>query len=244
MFNFFAVGGAVRDEILGIKSKDIDYVAVPDPNRFPPRKDIHLVFEALVNYLKQTGFEMFLITAKMLTIRARFPTSHKFAGTTADFVLARKEIGYIEGTREPIVVIGTLDDDLRRRDFTVNAIAKNEHGLLYDPFGGIDDIKAGILHTPISGNITFADDPLRILRAIRFSVTKGFLIDYEISEILKQFDYENQFSCVSEERIREELTKCFKHNTWDTLLLLEEYRELRSYIFKRTKLWLKPTNEE
>jgi tRNA nucleotidyltransferase/poly(A) polymerase len=163
----------------------------------------------------------------------------------ADFVLARKELGYKEGTREPIVEPGTLYDDLARRDFTVNAIAKHVNtGKYIDPFNGISDIKKKLLRTPINGYITFSDDPLRLLRAIRFAITKDFLIDGVIGKQIREFDYEKKFGVVSEERIREELYKCFKHNTALTIVLLNQYPELRDYIFKHTKLWLKPTNEK
>ena len=243
MFKFYEVGGKVRDEFLGTKSKDIDYVAVREVEL---GKDITIedVFDLLVLYLKFKGFEIFLTTPRMYTIRAKFPKSHKNAGITADFVIARKEIGYKEGTREPIIVPGTLLDDLTRRDFTVNAIAKDEEGNIYDPFDGINDINLRLLRTPISGHITFTDDPLRLLRAIRFSITKNFVISDEISDMIVHFNYKEMFKVVSEERIREELHKCFKHNTLETLGTLEYYWQLRNYIFTRTKLWLKPTNEE
>lgn len=244
MFTFYEVGGKVRDELLGIKSKDIDFVAVFDTDKIPPNRRIEDLFDLLVHYLKETGYEIFLTTPKMYTIRAKFPKDHKYAGTTADFVIARKEIGYKEGTREPILVPGSLHDDLARRDFTINAIAKAEDGSYYDPFDGASDLKAGILRTPISGDITFADDPLRILRAIRFAITKGFLISHDIDEIITHFDYENDFKCISEERIREELYKCFKHDTLATIFMLEDYRDLQKYVFRHTKLWLKPTNEQ
>lgn len=244
MFKFYEVGGAVRDEFLGIKSKDIDYVAVPDMNRIPKDTGITDIFDMLVMYLKYEGYEIFLTTPQMFTIRAKFPKDHKNSGITADFVISRKELGYKEGTREPILVPGTLLDDLTRRDFTINAIAKDEDGNVYDPFDGMGDLRLGFLRTPISGHTTFTDDPLRLLRAIRFAITKNFVISQEISDMITHFNYEKMFKVVSEERIREELYKCFKHNTLDTLETLQYYPELRHYIFKHTKLWLKPTNEQ
>lgn len=244
MFKFYEVGGKVRDEFLGVKSKDIDYVAVPDMDRISRSRTIGDIFDLLVVYLTNRDYTIFLTTRKMYTIRAKFPSTHKNAGITADFVIARRETGYKEGTREPILEPGTLLDDLTRRDFTVNAIAKDEEGNYYDPFNGINDIALGLLRTPISGQITFTDDPLRLLRAIRFAITKDFVISQEISDMINHFNYDEMFKVVSEERIREELYKCFKHNTLDTLQTLEYYPELRNYIFKNTKLWLKPTNEE
>lgn len=240
MFKIYEVGGKVRDELLGVQSKDIDYVAVSD---IVDRSDARETFIRLSDWLKSEGYHIFLETPSCYTIRAKFPEDHINKGMTADFVLARKEVGYKEGTREPIVVPGTLLHDLARRDFTINAIAKDIDGKIYDPFNGKLDLELRILRTPISEEVTFQDDPLRILRAIRFAVTKRFNIDESICAIIEQFDYENKFSMVSEERIREELYKCFKHNTLRTLAMLNRFTPLRDYIFKRTKLWLKPTNE-
>lgn len=240
MFKFYEVGGKVRDELLGIPSKDIDFVAVPEARVLT----IDKIFKHLTSYLKLLGYEIFLVTPEMFTIRAKFPKDHKNAGIVADFVLARKELSYIEGTRTPIVVPGTLYDDLARRDFTVNAIAKDEDGNYIDPFDGIRDLKIKLLRTPINGDITFEDDPLRLLRAIRFKVTKEFMFHTSIIFSLMKFDYVNKFHVVSEERIREELYKCFKHNTSHTLSLLTKYHNLSKYIFNKTNLWLKPTNEK
>lgn len=245
MFDFYEVGGKVRDELLGIESKDIDYVAVPDLkyyDKLANKMDVQYIFNDLISFLKTERFYIFLVTPEMYTIRAKFPKGHEHQGITADFVLARKEIGYIEGTRKPIVVPGTLMDDLRRRDFTVNAIAKSITGEIFDPFNGRKDLEDRILKTPISGDITFSDDPLRLLRAIRFAVTKGFSIGDQVSKCIFYFDYPNKFAVVSEERIREELYKCLKHNTLLTLEKLEFYKDLRDYIFTKTNLWLSPTN--
>lgn len=244
MFKFYEVGGKVRDHYLGLTSKDIDFVAVPDEDILPAIGTIQIAFELLVKYLEEQGFEIFLKTPEMFTIRAKFPKTHKNFGITADFVLARKELNYEEGTRRPVIVPGTLLDDLTRRDFTVNAIAIDEDGKVYDPFNGRNDILKKVLRTPIKADITFADDPLRLLRAMRFAVTKGFSISTDIDMIIRYFDYWNKFHVVSEERIREELYKCFKANTHKTLMYFETYKNLRDYVFKRTTLWLKPTNEK
>lgn len=245
MFKFYEVGGCVRDELLGIKSKDIDYVAVPTPDILKIVGDnTAVMFELLQKQLEADKYEIFLVTDAMYTIRAKFPKEHKHTGVVADFVMARKEIGYKEGTREPIVVPGTLLDDLQRRDFTVNAIAKDERGSYIDPFSGRLDIQRKLLRTPIHPDITFEDDPLRLLRAIRFSITKKFDIDVPIARIIRSFDYKNKFHVVSEDRIREELHKCFKADTYLTLLKLEIYTALTRYIFSNTKIWLKPTNEQ
>jgi tRNA nucleotidyltransferase/poly(A) polymerase len=239
MFTFYEVGGKVRDELLGLVSKDIDYVAVPDKD-ICLSINVDIIFESLKIFLEMEGFEIFLLTPEMFTIRARFPKDHKNSDIVADFVMARKEIGYKSGTREPIIEVGTLFDDLARRDFTCNAIAKDENGDYHDPFNGIEDIKNKILKTPIHGKITFDDDPLRLIRAIRFAITKGFTISADIEYLIKYFDYWNDFKVVSVERIREEFDKCFKVSTIKTLMFLEKYKGLRDYCFKHENLWLKP----
>lgn len=243
-FKFFEVGGKVRDELMGLQSKDIDYVAVPDPMVLAANLDINTLFNLLVNHLKEEGFELFLVTAACFTIRAKFPKGHKHAGIVADFVMARKEIGYKPGTREPIIVPGTLYDDLERRDFTVNAIAKDEDGNLIDPFDGQIDLKFKILRTPLEVTKTLNDDPLRVLRAIRFCVTKNFDLAPELEDAIFNYQYDEKMKVVSEERIREELFKCFKSNSLLTIVTLWNYPKLLEYIFNNTKLWLKPTNEQ
>jgi tRNA nucleotidyltransferase/poly(A) polymerase len=239
MPQIYRVGGCVRDRLLGLESKDIDFTFVLDN----VDQSVEAGFEEMKQYLLDNDYQIFLSTPSCFTIRAKFPKDHKYKGLVADFVMARKEIGYEPGTRRPILLIGTLEDDLIRRDFTVNAIAETEDGKLIDPFGGIDAIKNKILTTPISCERSFNDDPLRILRAIRFSITKGFEIPTNMSVAIFKYEYETKMNVVSTERIREELYKCLKHDTILTLDILSEYPNLKSYIFKKTNLWLKPTIE-
>ena len=238
----YEVGGKVRDEILEIESKDVDYVAVPGEDLLKDVNSAHSMFNILEGYLKEEGFEIFLLTLDCFTIRAKFPQGHKYSGV-ADFVMARKEIGYIPGTRTPLVVPGTLYDDLERRDFTLNALAKDDDGNIIDYFGGLEHLRKGYLKTPVDCKITFDDDPLRILRAIRFCITKGFFISPYMAGVMQDYDYETKMPVVSVERIREELYKCFKHDTIKTLKTLHEFPALRNYIFKENILWLKPTLE-
>jgi len=239
MFTFYEVGGKVRDELLGLKSKDVDYVAVP--NNFLLQKGLTAedMFEELIRHLLEAKFELFLITKDCYTIRARFPEDHMYSGV-ADFVMARKEIGYIEGTRTPIVVPGTLYDDLERRDFTVNALAKDSKGKIIDFFGGLEDLKNKILRTPLPCEETFNDDPLRILRAIRFAITKDFNIAEDLYWEMLDYDYSNKMKVVSNERIYEELKKMFEYDTLTSIDLLETYHNLYTYIFYETNIKLKP----
>jgi len=243
MFKFYEVGGKVRDEILGLQSKDVDYVAVPKEELLATVEKAEDMFSILESFLKEEKFEIFLVTPDCFTIRAKFPAGHKYSGV-ADFVMARKEIGYIPGTRTPIVKPGTLFDDLQRRDFTLNALAKDEDGTIIDFFGGLQALEEKTLITPLPTRETFDDDPLRILRAIRFYITKGFDISSSIYVCIKDYDYETKMGVVSTERIREELFKCFKHDTLRTIKILEEFPDLKRYIFKGNTLWLKPTMEQ
>jgi poly(A) polymerase len=243
MFKFYEVGGKVRDEILELSSKDVDYVAVPKEELLSTVEKAEDMFSMLESFLRVEKFEIFLVTPDCFTIRAKFPAGHKYSGV-ADFVMARKEIGYIPGTRTPIVKPGTLFDDLQRRDFTLNALAKDEDGTIIDFFGGIEDLKKNRLKTPLDCKVTFDDDPLRILRAIRFCITKGFWIGPYMDGVIQDYDYEGKMGVVSMERIREELFKCFKHDTLKTLKTLHEYPALRNYIFGKNTLWLKPTMEQ
>lgn len=207
-FKFYEVGGKVRDELLGLTNKDVDYVAVPSEELLRNIEEAqclvdgiypnttNAVFTMLESHLRKEGFEIFLVTPDCYTIRAKFPGGYKYQGV-ADFVMARKEVGYVPGTRTPIV----------------------EPGNLYD-------------------------DPLRILRAIRFAVTKRFTIEQTTWQAMVLYDYDSKMPVVSEERIREELIKCFRCNTIRTLTYLDYLPRLRDYIFSKTNLWLKPTNEK
>jgi tRNA nucleotidyltransferase/poly(A) polymerase len=246
MFKFYEVGGCVRDEILGLKSKDIDYVAVPDEGLLEVITYADTMFSILETYLKSEGFEIFLITPDCFTIRAKFPKDHKYQGV-ADFVMARKEVGYIPNTRQPMIVPGTLHDDLIRRDFTLNALAKDEDGNIIDMFDGMWALENKILLTPQDARTTMLDDPLRLLRAFRFSITKGFDISPRIWETCHVDDIVNKLEqVVSQERIRDEIFKMMKHDTLKTLDLFEKIKYTNPKILEimfGKGLWLKPTTE-
>jgi tRNA nucleotidyltransferase/poly(A) polymerase len=246
MFIMYEVGGCVRDEILGVKSKDIDYVAVPNEELLNDIKSAHSMFNVLSGYLKSEGFEIFLETPECFTIRAKFPKGHKYQGV-ADFVMARKEVGYIPGTRTPIIEPGTLYDDLIRRDFTLNALAKDEDGNIIDYFDGMWALEARMLITPLDSRITMLDDPLRLLRAFRFSITKEFVISPRVWETCLMDSVVNKLEeVVSQERIREEIFKMMKHNTIKSLELFYEINQINPKIIQimfGKGMWLKPTME-
>jgi tRNA nucleotidyltransferase/poly(A) polymerase len=246
MPQIFKVGGCVRDGILGIDSKDIDFTFVLDSID----KTVEEGFDIMTQWLEHKEFTIFLSTPEMFTIRAKFPKGDPNEGLVADFVLARKEVGYKQGTRQPILELGTLEDDLVRRDFTLNALAISQDGNLIDLFGGQEDLRKGLLKTPLDAHITMMDDPLRILRALRFSITKGFTIDDSIWIAIHRkrnpLILEKLEKVVSAERIREEVFKMMKHDTVKSLELFREVEQtlpgFTELIFGRG-LWLKPTFE-
>lgn len=244
MPQLFKVGGCVRDQFLGIDSKDIDFTFVLDNLD----RTVEEGFQIMTDWLTHKEFTIFLSTPECFTIRAKFPKGHENEGMVADFVLARKEIGYEEGTRRPILVLGTLEDDLIRRDFTLNAMAVSEDGELIDLFGGRADLERGLLRTPLPAKQTMMDDPLRIMRALRFKITKGFSISDEIWLAMMQPEILDKLrTTVSAERIREELFKMMKADTVATLRLLNlvDSKSIPGFmdlVFGRG-LWLKPTFE-
>lgn len=244
MAKIFKVGGFVRDKLIGIDSKDIDFTFVCDEST-----TIDEGWKEMKTWLKDNQFEIFLETKDCFTVRAKFPKNHQFAGLVADFVMARKEVGYFEGTRKPILELGTLQDDLERRDFTVNAIAEDIDGNIIDPFNGRQDLKVGVLRTPKDPKITLMEDPLRILRALRFSITKRLRISFDIIIAMEQNSILDKLkTAVSQERIREEVTKMMKFDTIETIKLLRDIDYdiipgLLNVIFQ-DNMWLEPTTKK
>ena len=240
----FEVGGCVRDEILGLKSKDIDFTVVLDNTV----QSVDEGWDQMVSFLKEEGYQIFLETKDCFTVRAKFPVGHVNEGLVADFVMARKEVGYVLGTRKPILELGSLYDDLIRRDFTVNALAKDMDGNIIDHFNGVEHLKKGLLVTPLNPMKTMMDDPLRILRALRFSLTKDLEVHTDIMESMKQPDILDKLKkTVSQERIREEITKMMMCDTIKTMKLLVDIdrdyiKGFLNIVFKDT-MWLKPTTE-
>ncbi len=187
----YVVGGYVRDIFLERPSKDIDVVVVGS--------GIALA-EALAKRLGKRAH---------LSVFKNFGTAQvKFHHTEVEFVGARKE-SYQRDSRKPIVEDGTLEDDQNRRDFTINALAiclnKARFGELVDPFGGMDDMWEKTIRTPLDPDITFSDDPLRMMRCIRFATQLNFYIDDETFESLCR--NKERIEIISKERIADELNK-------------------------------------
>lgn len=246
----FQVGGCIRDEILGIPSKDIDFTVVLEPEDFADpflRVDVEIdPFKVMEKELTKRGFKIFLSTPEFFTVRAQFPEGDggfdvQRAGgpakpgrkrLTADFVLARKEGTYTDGRRPDSVTIGSLEDDLARRDFTMNAIAKDDEGNLIDPFGGQRDIAMGIISAVGDAGDRFREDALRAVRALRFSVTKNMVLDpnvrFAMQNVAVLDAIENK---ISDERIKDELSKMFKFDTVASVLALNEFPALTRAMF-------------
>lgn len=243
MAKIYKVGGCVRDRLLGIDSKDIDFTFVCEDSQ-----TVEGGWIEMTSWMRVNDFEIFLETPSCFTVRAKFPKDHQYAGMVADFVMARKEVGYIPGTRQPILELGALEDDLIRRDFTVNALAEDEEGNIIDLFNGIEALESRMLITPLDPARTFLDDPLRMIRALRFSITKEFIIapkTWAAMFIPNLIDKLEQV--VSSERIREEVIKMMKVDTVKTLRLFAEIDKIEprftEVVFGKG-MWLKPTFEK
>jgi tRNA nucleotidyltransferase/poly(A) polymerase len=224
-FSFFEVGGAVRDTVLAeargesVHVKDVDFTVVADG---ADGREAGEVFEAMVAFLTAEGFTPHVVKPEFLTVRAGVPDGHVLRERTkdADFVLARRDGPSADGRRPAFVEAGTLLDDLARRDFTVNAMARSVDGVLVDPFGGAEDLLAGVLRFVGDGMERVREDGLRVLRGFRFMVTKGLVPDEDTFAALTSVEAAEMLSAVSTERVREELERMFAHDTLATLDLL------------------------
>lgn len=187
----YIVGGFVRDKLLQRPTKDIDFVCLGSGIGMA-----HAVADALSGKIKVNFFKNFGT--------AQF----RYNDFDIEFVGARRE-SYSHDSRKPIVEEGTLDDDQKRRDFTINALAislnKNDFGKLIDPFDGINDMNDKIIRTPLNPDITFSDDPLRMMRCIRFAAQLNFSIYPDSFDAISR--NKERIKIISYERISDELNK-------------------------------------
>lgn len=224
MVKYYTVGGFVRDELLGVKSKDIDFAVEASS------------YEEMKEDILNRGMIIFQERPEYFAIRARHPI---LGG--ADFVLCRKDGFYSDSRRPDSVEPGNIFDDLARRDFTVNAIAKDENGLYIDPHNGRYDLESRILRCVGDPYDRITEDPLRILRAIRFYIVKGFSFERNLDIYLRQGAVTGLLNTVPVERKYEELKKCFEFNSWETLRFFDSYTWLRYHCFSTNELSLIPT---
>lgn len=210
----FVIGGFVRDLLLEKKSKDIDIVVYGDGLQFAK------------NIAK-------ILRVKKVSVFKTFGTAHfRYKDVDVEFVTARKE-SYSKDSRNPKVTPGSLKDDQYRRDFTINALAIDLHpdsfGELIDPFSGETDIESGLIRTPLDPSETFSDDPLRMLRAIRFASQLDFKIDIScLKSIREQAD---RIKIISRERITDEINKILMSPSPSRGFKLLKSTGLLEYIF-------------
>jgi len=211
----YVVGGFVRDYLLNRgQKKDIDFVTVGNGI---------LLAKELANKLANTS---------QVSVFKRFGTAmFKYEQTELEFVGARKE-SYSEDSRKPHVEDGTLEDDQKRRDFTINTLAismnKETFGELIDPFNGIEDLNNKIIKTPLEPNVTYSDDPLRMMRAIRFAAQLNFEIEKDSFQAI--IDNAERINIVSFERVMDEFQKIMMTDKPSVGLLLLEQSGLLQHI--------------
>lgn len=257
---FFMVGGCVRDEIMGVKSNDIDFTIVLSEDELDnPALTVNprTPFQIMKQNLEDMGFEIFVSTPEFLTIRARVPKpihgiintqsgvfAAKFPNQTFDFVLARKEGAYTDGRRPDSVEVGTLSDDLGRRDFRMNAIARSLDGEIIDPFNGRQDINERVIRAVGDARDRLEEDALRAVRALRFAVTTGFRLDHELMFAMQLESVLAKIRTqISDERIKDELNKMLKVDTIESIRLFATFKSLTSAMFDG-RVWLQATMKE
>ncbi len=224
----YVIGGYVRDKILGRKDpKDIDIVCVGSGISLAQKVAEKLPHKTKVQVFRNFGTAML-----------------RSGDWEVEFVGARRE-SYDRNSRKPVVEDGTLEDDQNRRDFTINSLAlslgENDYGQLLDPFGGMEDLRSKLIRTPLDPDITYSDDPLRMMRAIRFACQLGFVIFPESFDAIRR--NRERLSIISFERITDELNKIMLSKKPSAGLYLLEKAGLLEYILPEVTA-LKGTSEK
>lgn len=227
MVKAYIVGGYVRDQIMNLPSKDVDYSVEGVAS-----------FDEMREWIVAQGGTIFVETPEHLTIRANI------GGKTYDYVMCRRDGGYSDGRRPDVVYPGTLLDDLSRRDFTMNALAIDpDTGDVIDYFGGIADIENKIIRCVGYPSVRFNEDALRILRAARFSITKGMRVDPTIETYFDDFyAIQRMIDVISSERIEGEIDRMFRFDTPATIKFFAQYPKMTAIFGDR--IWLMPTSRK
>ncbi len=187
-YSLYLVGGAVRDRFLGVSPGDMDYATDAKPGD-------------VIDFLSETGIKVIPTGVRYGTVTAITPETHE----KAEITTFRCAEVYRRGSRFPSVEFGgTIQEDLKRRDFTINAMAIDSSGVLIDPCGGMKDLKNKVIDTPGGSDEAFLDDPLRILRAYRFSAKLGFSIAERVRQSART--YSGELATISPERKYKEIT--------------------------------------
>lgn len=241
--NIYRVGGCVRDDYMGRKGGKDEDRAVEVETRNPAH-----AFDELRVMLLDEGYQIWEERPEHLTIRAHYPKDHPHHGRmTADFSVCRKDGTYSDGRRPDFVEVGSIYEDLSRRDFSMNAIAilesnDDSNGLVLDPFFGRLAIEARVIQFVGNPMDRLREDGLRILRALRFSVTLGFTLDHDQFSILHDPETATLLGGVSSERIVTELHKMFLHDTMRSLDVIRSLPvDLTNAIFRDNTVKLLPT---
>jgi tRNA nucleotidyltransferase/poly(A) polymerase len=228
------VGGWVRDQFIGRPSKDVDFAV--EASSYKEMKD----------WLESNDYEIKCEEPQYFRIKARPPEGHKYRKYVCDYLLTRSDGLYTDGRRPDSVEISDIFTDLSRRDFSINSIAINvDTNEVIDPYNGRKDIENKILRPVGDVAERMEEDPLRIIRAIRFISQLGFKPSYNLRLYLKSSQAAQQIKRVEMERVRQELERAFRYDTSKTLETLYSncHRGISTYIFS-TGLWLLPTTKD
>lgn len=238
----YLVGGAVRDYFMGTTS---------------PPKDLDFAVEAtdyahMRSWLTTNGAKLYLERPQFVSIRCSVPTTalnSTFGGilpppvegecVNADFTLCRRDGFYSDGRHPDNVLPGTIIDDLARRDFTMNAMALCADGTHLDPHMGMYAMRYGQIETVGAAADRIREDPLRILRAMRFAVTKNMVITHDLQYAIDAFA--PLLTTVSTERVAEELLRMFKYTPQALALLVKHPAVMHALFTPTSRLWLQPT---
>jgi len=221
------VGEKVRDAYMGLKNKDIDYAV-----------------EAY-SYEQMKDYILYGLNGKIFVEKPEFVTIRALVnGYTVDYVLCRKDGTYSDGRHPDEVWAGTILDDLARRDFTMNAMAiHTETGELFDPYNGKKDIDDRIIRCVGNTEYRMGEDALRLLRAVRFSITKTMSIHRDILRMFSEPEWMDKLANVSQDRIQDEVYKMFSFDTKKSISFFGVFPMFAEACFSNG-MWLEPTHKE